>query len=113
MRLAATRVQFACDWRPLRYKTREMQTRKCAGTMDDIATWKQILQGLSGNCMQSRQFFASKRQEQLQYLNKKNEDASKESTRHMSLMSAIINTMHGPIQSHKTVPLTLTVFIKQ
>jgi hypothetical protein len=27
MRLAATRVQFACDWRQLGYKTRDKQTR--------------------------------------------------------------------------------------
>jgi hypothetical protein len=27
MRLEATQVQFACDWRPLGYKTRDKQTR--------------------------------------------------------------------------------------
>ncbi len=27
MRLAATRVQFACDWRPLDYMTRDKQSR--------------------------------------------------------------------------------------
>ncbi len=52
------------------------------GTMDDIATRKQILHALAASCMESRQFFS-------------------ESTRHMSLIRAV----HNAIQSHKTVPL--------
>jgi hypothetical protein len=117
MRLAFMRVQFACNWRPLGYKTRDKQTRgmqkadftsylyffsidkstsstmlptfqlkalwldwrfgKRTGTMDDIATRKQILHALSASCMQSRQFFASTLREQLFEL--KNEDAIKKS----------------------------------
>jgi hypothetical protein len=46
---------------------------KCAGTMDDIATWKQILHALAASCVQSRQFFASTMREHLFEL--KNEDA--------------------------------------
>ncbi len=38
---------------------------KCAGTMDDIATCKQILHSLAASCVQSRQFFASMLCEQL------------------------------------------------
>jgi hypothetical protein len=47
------------------------------GTMDDIATWKQILHVLAASCMQSRQFFASTLREQL--IEFKNEDAIKKS----------------------------------
>jgi hypothetical protein len=50
---------------------------KCAGTMDDIATRKQILHALAASCVQSRTFFASTLREQLFEL--KNEDAIKKS----------------------------------
>jgi hypothetical protein len=46
---------------------------KCAVTMDDKATRKQILHMLTASCVQSRQFFASKLREQLFELKK--EDA--------------------------------------
>jgi hypothetical protein len=48
---------------------------KCAGTMDGIATRKQILHALATSCVQSRQFFASTLREQL--FEYKNEDAIK------------------------------------
>jgi hypothetical protein len=38
---------------------------KCAGTMNDKATQKQILHVLAASCVQSRQFFASMLREQL------------------------------------------------
>ncbi len=138
MQLAATLLQFACDWRPLRYNlhatgghsvTRQETSRqeackrpplhhnyifwhwqvhildacfrlfswrsldtwfgKCSGTMDDIATQKQILHALAASCVQSRQFFASTWENN--YLNKKMKTPLKiwESTRHMSLISAV------------------------
>ncbi len=50
MRLAATRVQFICDCRPLGYNL--------------YATGRQ-LHALAASCMQSRQFFASTLREKL------------------------------------------------
>jgi hypothetical protein len=37
---------------------------KCAGTMDDKATQKQIWHALAASCLQNRQFFASTLREQ-------------------------------------------------
>ncbi len=48
------------SWRPL-----NIWFGKCAGTMDDKATRKQILHALAASCMQSRQSFASKLRELL------------------------------------------------
>ena len=47
------------------------------GTIDDIATRKQILHALAASCVQSRQFFASTLREQLFEL--KNEDTIEKS----------------------------------
>jgi hypothetical protein len=76
MRLAATRVQFACDWRPLGYNL--YPTAGHSGTiyMRLAASRMQILHLLVANCMQSLQFFASTLREQLFEL--KNKDAVKE-----------------------------------
>ncbi len=77
--------------------------------MDDIATPKQILHVLAASCVQSRQFFASTLREQL--FEVKNEDAIKNLriyTTHVlnKCYPSTLCNMHGPIQSHKTVPLT-------
>jgi hypothetical protein len=58
----ATRVQFACDWRPPGYNL--YATGGPSGT---------IYKRLAASCMQSRQFFARTLREQLFEL--KNEDA--------------------------------------
>jgi hypothetical protein len=75
MRLAATRVQFACDWRPLRYNLHA--TGGHSGTIYmRLATSRiQTLHALAASCMQSRQFFASMLREPLFEL--KNEDPIK------------------------------------
>jgi hypothetical protein len=75
MRLAATRVQFSCDWRPRRYNL--YATGGHLGTiyMRLAASPMQTLHALVASCLQSRQFFASTLQEQLFEL--KNEDAIK------------------------------------
>jgi hypothetical protein len=58
----------------LYYFLRLKKFGKCAGTVDEIVTLKQILRALAASCMQSRQFFfASTLPEQLFKL--KNEDA--------------------------------------
>ncbi len=90
MRLAATRVRFACDWRPLGNNL--------------YATGGQSHANFA--CVGSRQFFASTLREQLFEL--KNEDANKKSENLRDTCACkglSINTMHGPIQSHETVPL--------
>ncbi len=69
MRLAATRVQFICYWRPLGYNL--------YATVRLAASHMQTLHALTASCVQSRQFFASMLQEQLFEL--KNEDAIKKS----------------------------------
>jgi hypothetical protein len=66
LRLAAMRVQFACDWRPFGYNL--YATGGHSGT---------IYMRLTASCLQSRQFFASTLQEQLFEL--KYEDAIKNS----------------------------------
>ncbi len=71
------------------------------------ASRMQTLHALAASCVQSRQFFASTLREQLFEL--KNEDAIKksENLRHTCACKGIsFNTMHGPIQSRETVPLT-------
>ncbi len=77
MQLAATRVQFICNWRPLRYNL--YVTGGYSGTiyMPLAASRMQTLHELAASCMQSRQFFASMLWEQL--LELKNEDAIKKS----------------------------------
>jgi hypothetical protein len=64
MRLAAIRVQFACDWRPLGYNLHATGGHP-------------IYMRLAASRMQSRQFFASTLREQLFEL--KNEEAIKKS----------------------------------
>jgi hypothetical protein len=65
MRLAATRVQFACYWRPLGYTL--YVTGGHSGTiyMRLAASRMQILHALAASCVLSRQFFASTLGEQL------------------------------------------------
>jgi hypothetical protein len=67
MRLAATQVQFACDWRPLGYNL------YATGGHSGII----YMRLAASACMQSGQFFASMLREQLFEL--KNEDAIKKS----------------------------------
>jgi hypothetical protein len=77
MRLAAMRLQFTCDWRPLRYNI--YATGGHSGTiyMRLAASRMPTLHALAASCVQSRQFFASTLREQLFEL--KNEDAIKKS----------------------------------
>jgi hypothetical protein len=86
MQLAATRLPFACDWRPLGYNLH------------------------AASCVQSRQFFASTLREQLFEL--KNLDAIKKSENLRDTCACkglSINTMHGPVQSRETGPLMCVV----
>jgi hypothetical protein len=54
MRLAAKRVQFACNWLPLGYKL-----------YGPPVTHMRSLHALAASCVQSRQFFASTLREQV------------------------------------------------
>jgi hypothetical protein len=75
MRLAVTRVQFACDWRPLGYNLHATGGHPIY--MRLAASRMQTLHALAASCVQSRQFFASTLREQLFEL--KNEEAIKKS----------------------------------
>ncbi len=77
MRLAATQVQFACDWRSLGYNL--YATGGHSGTiyMRLAASRMETLHALAAICVQSCQFFASMLQEQL--FEFKNEDVNKKS----------------------------------
>jgi hypothetical protein len=70
MRLVATRIQFACDWRPRRYN---LYVRLAVTGSQSHAK----LYVLAASCMQSRQFLASTLRKQLFEL--KNEGAIKKS----------------------------------
>jgi hypothetical protein len=112
MRLAATQVQFACNWRPLRYNLHETGGHSGTIYMRLAASGIQTLHALSASCMQSRQFFTSMLREQLFEL--KNEDPIKKSENlcYTYVCKGLsINIMHGPIQSRETVPLMyLSIF---
>jgi hypothetical protein len=77
MRLAATRVQFACDWQSLWYNLHATGDHSGMIYVRVAASRMQNLHVLMASCMQSRQFFASRLQEQL--FEFKNEDAIKKS----------------------------------
>jgi hypothetical protein len=77
MQLAATREQFSCDWRPLRYNLYATGGHSGSIYMQLAASRMQTLHALVANCEQSRKFFASTLGEQLFEL--KNEDAIKKS----------------------------------
>jgi len=80
MRLAATRVQFACDWRPLEYNLYATGGHSDTIYMRLATSHMQTLHALAASCVQSRQFFeifASMLREQLFKL--KNEDTIKKS----------------------------------
>jgi hypothetical protein len=67
----------------------------------------QTLHALAASWVQSHQFFASRLREQLFEL--KNEDTIKKSENLCDTCACkglSINTMHGPIQSRETVPLS-------
>ncbi len=86
MRLAATRVQVICDWPPVACKL-------CMRQGPDACKAASFLQARCQN----------------NYLNKKNEDATKKSENLRDICTSqglSINTMHCRIQSNETVPLT-------
>jgi hypothetical protein len=57
MRLAATRVQFACDWRPLEYNLYATGGHSDTIYMRLAASCMKNLHALAASCVQSRQFF--------------------------------------------------------
>ncbi len=65
MRLAATRVQIACDWRPVGYNLYAAGGHSGTIYMRLAASRMQTLHALVASCVQSRQFFASMLREQL------------------------------------------------
>jgi hypothetical protein len=97
MRLVATRVQFICDWRPLRYNQSHANL-SCA----------------SGQLRAKPPVFASTLREQ--FFDLKNEDAIKksENLRYTCACQGLsINTLLGPIQSRETVPLSECALFKK
>ncbi len=84
--------------------------RSCRQTdAKPLETQQQILHALApaASCVQSRQFFASTLPEEL--FEFKNEDAIKRSEKLRDTCPCwvlSITTKHGPIQSHKTIPLS-------
>ncbi len=75
MRLAATRLQFACDWRPLGDNLHATGGHSGTIYMRLAARRVQTLHALAAICVQSRQFFASTLRAQL--FEFKNEDIIK------------------------------------
>jgi hypothetical protein len=69
MPLAATRVQFACDWRSLMYNLHAASGHSGTIFMRLAASRMHILHALAASCMQSRQFLKARCQNN--YLNKK------------------------------------------
>jgi hypothetical protein len=65
MRLAATWVQFACDWQPLGYNFHATGSHAGKIYMRLAASRRQTLHALAASGLQSNQFFASTLQEQL------------------------------------------------
>jgi hypothetical protein len=65
MRLAATRVQFSGDWRPLGYNLYATGSHSGTIYMQLAASRMQTLHSLAASCLQSCQFFSSTLQEQL------------------------------------------------
>ncbi len=112
--MAASRLQIsvnfihvACDWRLRGYNLHATGGHLGTIYMRLAASCMQTLHAPAASCMQSRQFFASTLQEQLFEL--KNEDAIKKSENLRDTCARLglsINTMHGPIQSLETVPLS-------
>jgi hypothetical protein len=108
--MAATLVQFAFNWRPLGHNLHATGSHSGTIYMRLAASHMQTLHALAASFMQSRQFFASTLREQLFEL--KNEDAIKKSENLRNICACkglSINTMHSPIQSRETVPLSCTV----
>jgi hypothetical protein len=94
MRLAATQVQFACDWRPLRYKL--------------YATGCQLHVNFAfASTMQSCQFFSSTLQEQFFELKINVIKNLRIYSTHVLAKAYPLTLVHGQIQSRETVPLTL------
>jgi hypothetical protein len=79
MRLAATWVQFACEWRPLEYNLYVNGGHSDTIYMRLAASGMQILHALAASCMQSRQFFEFFASTQAQLFKLKNEDTIKKS----------------------------------
>ncbi len=76
--------------------------------MQLAASRMQTLHALAASCVQSRQFIASTLREQL--FEWKNEDAIKKSENlrdKCACKGLPIKTMHDPIQSRETVPLSM------
>jgi hypothetical protein len=114
MQLAATRVQFACNWRPLGYNLYATGGHSGTFYMRLAASRMQTFHALAASCVQSRQFFASTLREQ--FFELKNEDAIKKSENlrdTCACQGLSINTLHGPIQSRATVPLSECALFKK
>jgi hypothetical protein len=110
MRLAATWVQFACNWRPLRYNL-----HATGGHSSLYATGHQSHTNFacaSGKLHAKPPVFCKHAARTIFEL--KNEDAIKKSENlchTYDCKGLSINTMHGPIQSRETVPwMYLSIF---
>jgi hypothetical protein len=82
-----------------------------AARKQKLETRKQVLHAIAISCVQSRQFFASTLREQLFEL--KNEDdilKSKNLGDTRACKGLSIKTIHGPIHTRETVPLSSTFF---